>query len=100
MISIRDSVLTMLICLGGLALPMAASARDDCREPIEPLCISSRYSFEDELSAIRCKRETDHFLRETAEYVTCLERMKQVHLQLSSQTLSRLNCRLRGQLQC
>jgi hypothetical protein len=69
-------------------------------EPTEATCLNSRYSFEEELSALRCKRETESYLRQLNEYVGCLERAKETGLQRVAQTLSKLNCRLRGSLGC
>ena len=90
----------LFVLLSSLFATMAASAIDYCLEPGEPTCINSRYSFDDELSALRCKREVEGYLRQIGEYVTCLERLQEAQLQKSSTTLSKLNCRIRGTLGC
>ena len=98
--SFRTVVPIMLSCLGILSLVSPVAAQDECHEPNEPTCINSRYAFEDELSAVRCKRELDYYLREIGDFVTCLERRKQTSMQRSAQMLAKLNCRIRGDLQC
>ena len=100
MSSFRTGVTIMLSWFSILALVAPVAALDDCHEPSEPSCINFRYAFEDELSAVRCKRELDYYLREIGEFVTCLERKKQTYMQRSTQMLSKLNCRMRGELQC
>lgn len=91
------AVLSLLL---SLLFATAASAIDYCVEPGEPLCINSRYSFDEEFSAVRCKREVETYLRQLGDYAACLERLRDVQLQKSSMTLSKLNCRLRGTLGC
>lgn len=98
--SVSIAVPIMLSCLVILSLVSPVEAQDECHEPNEPTCINSRYAFEDELSAVRCKRELDYYLREIGEFVTCLERKKQISMQRSTQMLAKLNCRIRGELQC
>lgn len=98
--SFRTVVPIMLSCLGLLSLAAPVTAQDECHEPNEPTCINSRYAFDDELSAVRCKRELDYYLREIGDFVTCLERKKQTSMQRSTQMLAKLNCRIRGDLQC
>ncbi|MFO1113527.1 MAG: hypothetical protein U1E33_03775 [Rhodospirillales bacterium] len=98
--SFRTVVRLMLSCFAILSLSSPVVAQDECREPNEPTCINSRYAFDDELSAVRCKRELDYYLREIGDFVTCLERRKQTSMQRSTQMLAKLNCRIRGELQC
>lgn len=98
--SVRIVTPVMLSCLGFLSLLSSVAAQDGCHEPNEPTCINSRYAFEDELSAVRCKRELDYYLREIGDFVTCLERKKQTSMQRSTEMLAKLNCRIRGELQC
>jgi hypothetical protein len=89
----------LFVLLTGL-FTTAASAIDYCLEPGEPLCINSRYSFDEEFSALRCKREVESYLRQIGDYAACLERLREAQLQKSSMTLSKLNCRMRGTLGC
>jgi hypothetical protein len=96
----RRNAAVLFVLLTGLLLATAAPAMDYCVEPGEPSCINSRYSFDDELSALRCKREVEGYLRKTGDYVACLERVQEAQLQKSSATLSKLNCRIRGTLGC
>lgn len=100
MIRIRAGALILLVALLLVVATAPGEALEDCIEPNEPSCISSRYSFEEQLAAVRCRRDVDYYLREAGEFVNCLERKKQTIMQRSSQLLSKLNCRTRGELQC
>ena len=100
MIRIRAGALILLVAVILVVVTAPGEALEDCIEPSEPSCIGSRYSFEEQLAAVRCRRDVDYYLREAGEFVNCLERKKQTIMQRSNQVLSRLNCRIRGELQC
>ena len=100
MTRIRPGAGVLLVALITVAAAAPANAMEDCIEPSEPSCINSRYSFEEQLTAVRCRRDVDHYLREAGDFANCLEWKKQTIMQRSSQLLSKLNCRIRGELQC
>ena len=97
--ALRNAVV-LFVMLSGLFAALSASAIDYCLEPGEPSCINSRYSFDDDFSAVRCKREVEGYLRQLGDYVACLQRLQEAQLQKSSMTLAKLNCRMRGALGC
>jgi len=92
--------LSCILIAAGTLVSTRSPAYDVCVASEEPSCIGSRYAFENELSATRCRREVDRYVREIEGYIACLQRVREDYLQRASIIMTRLNCRLHGDLQC
>lgn len=69
-----------------------------CSEPSTPWCLDQQ--FYDEFAADKCRSDVEFFIRETEDYVKCLNKGAEEAVEKSNEAVDRFNCKVRQQYGC
>jgi hypothetical protein len=67
-------------------LPLSAQAQDRsdsllCSQPVEPTCVDSEITYENEQRINRCRRDVERYAEQVREYTSCLNRKAELQIE-------------------
>ena len=71
-----------------------------CSEPVEPFCVESDTTFEDQLGIKRCRGEVDEYVGGLEGYVECLAAQQKEIRGRGDAIKERFECRASGKAGC
>lgn len=85
-----------------IAAPAAAQNADQvlCSQPVEPTCVGSEITYENEQRIKRCERDLERFADQVDEYVSCLKQKSKLQQQATDELRKRFECRAAGNEDC
>ncbi len=96
----RTIQLFILTILASALTPIDAGALNlfGCDPPREPYCLD--LPFDNEYTARSCRLDTERFIDQTTEYITCLRDKADEATKASNDVVEKYNCKSRGGHSC
>lgn len=95
----RKSLILTTLALP-LLFPATGQAMLYCSEPDPPSCVDSFYTFDDQSSFDRCRRELQSYLTEVSDYRACLMTAADDSADEATDLVERFNCKAEGNSFC
>ncbi len=71
-----------------------------CSEPIEPTCVASDITYEDEQRIERCRQDVVRFEKQLSEYIACLQDKVAFQRSRKEEIRETFECRVAGKSDC
>lgn len=102
--SILVAALALAAVSAGISSATPATAQSAnsvlCSQPVEPTCVSSELTYEDEQRINRCRQDMERYASQVEEYVDCLKRKSKHQIEVLEDLRHQLECRANDEVSC